>query len=201
MAASYPNALLLAALAAPFGMPAARAAEPARAQQLPITLDAQSIEGGLNGVQNFHKVRIEQGAMSITADLGQATGVDFDNSVWVFRGNVKVGLPGGQLASDDAQITFADKQLQKAVVKGRPATFEQRIEKTGRLAQGRAESIDYDVRTGLVHLSHDAWVSDGQREIRGESLKYNLVAQSIAAEGSEQSSQRVHVVITPPTKP
>ncbi len=54
---------------------------------------------------------------------------------------------------------------------------------------------------GVVHFSKNAWLSDGQNEIRGESLKYNVLAQSILAEGSEQNSQRVHIIITPPANP
>jgi lipopolysaccharide export system protein LptA len=50
----------------------------------------------------------------------------------------------------------------------------------------------------VVHLSKNAWLSDGQTEIRGESLKYDVLAQSIVAESSEQGSQRVHIIITPP---
>jgi len=54
------------------------------------------------------------------------------------------------------------------------------------------------VAKGVVRLSKNAWLSDGQNEIRGESLKYNVLAQNIVAEGSEQGSQRVHIIITPP---
>ena len=49
-----------------------------------------------------------------------------------------------------------------------------------------------------MRLLKNAWLSDGQNEIRGESLKYNLLAQSIVAEAAEQNSQRVHIIITPP---
>jgi lipopolysaccharide transport protein LptA len=150
----------------------------------------------------FRKVRIVQGNMSVIADQGQATkqasGLDFDNSLWVFRGNVKISMDQGQLSSDDAEINFSKKLLAKAVVTGRPAAFEQRIAKTGKVAQGRADVIDYDAGKGIVRLSKNAFLSDGQTEIRGESLKYNLLAQSIVAEASEQGSQRVHIIITPP---
>jgi len=53
----------------------------------------------------------------------------------------------------------------------------------------------------VVHLSKNAWLSDGEREIQGESLKYNVLAQNIIADASEQGSQRVHIIITPPAKP
>ncbi len=177
-------------------------ASPAHVEQQSISLDAQSSELDYkNNNLVFRKVRISQGAMSVAADQAQATGLDFENSHWVFRGNVKITMEQGQLTSDEADITFAKKLLAKAIVNGNPAAFEQRIAKTGKLAQGHADTIDYDVAKGVVHLSKNAWMSDGDREIQGESLKYNVLAQTIIAEGSEQGSQRVHVVITPPAKP
>jgi len=199
MAASSLKSLVLIALAAQGGHPAA-AAPPA---QQTITLDAQSSELDLrsNNVV-FRKVRISQGTMSVSADQGQATrqasGLDFDNSLWVFRGNVKITMDQGQLTADDAQINFTKKLLAKAVANGSPAEFQQRIAKTGKIARGHADTIDYDATKGIVRLLKNAWLSDEQNEIRGESLKYNVVAQSITAEASEQGSQRVHIIMTPP---
>ncbi len=200
MAASSLKSLVLIALAVPGGQAAVAAAPPA---QQTITLDAQSTELDLrsNNVV-FHKVRISQGTMSVSADQGQATrqasGLDFDNSLWIFRGNVKITMDQGQLTADDAQINFTKKLLAKAVANGSPAEFQQRIAKTGKIARGHAETIDYDAAKGIVRLLKNAWLSDEQNEIRGESLKYNLVAQSIVAEAAEQGSQRVHIIITPP---
>jgi lipopolysaccharide transport protein LptA len=189
-------ALLSVAMSAP-------AVHGAAAPQQAIALDAQSSELDLrsNNVL-FRKVHIAQGATTVSADLGsatkQATGLDFDNSLWIFRGNVKITMDDGQLTSYDAEINFAKKALSKAVVNGKPAAFEQRVAKTGKVAHGRADTIDYDARKGVVRLSKNAWLSDGQTEIRGESLKYDVLAQSIVAEASEQGSQRVHIIITPP---
>jgi lipopolysaccharide export system protein LptA len=200
MAASSLKSLVLIALAVQGGQVAAAAAPPA---QQTITLDAQSSELDLrsNNVV-FHKVRISQGTMSVSADQGQATrqasGLDFDNSLWIFRGNVKITMDQGQLTADDAQINFTKKLLAKAVANGSPAEFQQRIAKTGKIARGHAQTIDYDAAKGIVRLLKNAWLSDQQNEIRGESLKYNLLAQSIVAEAAEQGSQRVHIIITPP---
>jgi lipopolysaccharide transport protein LptA len=197
MAASTLNALALLALALP-----ASAAFAAKVEQQAILLDAQSFEMDLK-TNNliYRKVRISQGNMSVSADQAQGTGLNFDNSRWVFRGTVRITMDQGQLTSDEAEITFAKKLLSKAIVNGKPAAFEQRIAKTGKLAQGRADTIDYDVTKGVVRLSKNAWLSDGQNEIRGESLKYNVLAQNIVAEASEQGSQRVHIIITPPANP
>jgi lipopolysaccharide export system protein LptA len=194
MAAFTLKALALFALALP-----AVQANAAHVEQQSISLDAQSSELDYkNNNLLFRKVRIAQGNMAVSADLAQATGLDFENSRWVFRGNVKITMDQGLLTSDEADIIFAKKLLAKALVNGKPAAFEQRIEKTGKLARGRADTIEYDVAKGVVRLTKNAWLSDGQNEIRGESLKYNVLAQNIVAEGSEQGSQRVHIIITPP---
>jgi lipopolysaccharide transport protein LptA len=205
MAAS--NLKLPAALLALAGLalPGAQAAPTTPAG--PINLDAQSSELDLksNNVY-FRKVRIAQGADSVTADQGQATrealgSSGFDNSLWIFRGNVKITMEGGQLTADEAQINFAKKLLSKAVAHGKPAEFQQRLEKTGKIAHGHADDIDYDAAKGVVRLSKNAWLSDGQNEVRGESLKYNVIAQSIVADAADQNSQRVHIIITPTATP
>src|SRR3977135_666366 len=123
MAASTLKAVAWFALALP-----ASQAMAAHVEQQAISLDAQSSELDYkNKHLIFRKVRITQGNMSVAADQAQATGLDFENSRWVFRGNVKITMDQGQLTSDEAEIPFAKKLLSKAVVKRKPAAVEQRI--------------------------------------------------------------------------
>ena len=176
-----------------------------RDAQAPILLDSQSYEMDLRtNSAVFHKVRISQGNMSITADEGHASndtsGRNLNNSVWVFTGHVKITMDQGQLTSDDAQITFANKVISKAVADGKPAEFEEPVPKTGKIARGHADTIDYDVATNQVHFSKGAYLSNGDNEMRGESLRYNVLTQTVVAVEAEQGSQRVHIIITPPPK-
>ena len=113
-----------------FPLPASPAVA-AHEEQQTILLDAQSIEMDFkNNNLLYRKVRISQGNMAVTADQAQTTGLDFDDSHWVFRGTVKITMNQGQLTSEEAEIIFVKKLLSKAVVHGKPASFEQRIEKT-----------------------------------------------------------------------
>jgi lipopolysaccharide export system protein LptA len=210
MAASNPKSrpcagtLIVAALAAGSLLAAAPcSAAAAKETAGPVTLDAQSFELDLkNNNVFFRKPRIVQGTNSVAADQGQASrealGGNFDNSVWTFRGNVKITMEQGQLSADDAQVSFIKKLLSKAVANGKPAEFQQLIEKTGKVAHGHADTIDYDAGKGIVRLSKNAWLSDGQNEIHGEMLRYNAIAQTIVADPAEQGSQRVHIILTPP---
>jgi lipopolysaccharide transport protein LptA len=206
MAVSSPKFLALAALLVPMAQASAATASTtiARDRQAAILLDAQSVSIDLKtNSAVFTKIRISEGGMSITADQGQASqqraqNLYFENNVWNFRGNVKIVVEQGQLFSDDAQITFLNNALSKAVVNGKPASFEQTVAKTGKLAKGHAETIDYDAKTHMVRFLKNAYVSNGDHEMLGQSVKYDILAQKLIAEEAEQNSQRVHIIITPP---
>jgi len=203
MAVSSRNLLALVALIAPLAQANAASAV-VRDRQAPILLDAQSTSIDLKtNSAVFSKIRISQGAMSITADQGQASqqrsaDLYFENNVWNFRGNVKITVEQGLLLSDDAQITFVNSVLSKAIANGKPASFEQTVAKTGKLAKGNAETIDYDAAKHLVRFSKNAYLSNGDNDIRGQSLKYDVLAQKVIADAEEQNSTRVRITITPP---
>jgi lipopolysaccharide transport protein LptA len=203
MAASYLSFIALAVMV-PGTFASAAAAKPA---QLPIVLDAQSGEVDLHtGNEIFHKVRISQGDMVITADQAQAsqpgTKLNFDNSLLAFRVNVKITTDKGQLTADEAQLTFVNNVLMKAVATGKPAAFEQRLAKAGRQAKGYADTIEYDVPKGIVRFTTNAYLSlnDPAYEIHAQSLKYDSINQKVIAEEAEQGSQRIHSIFTPPPK-
>jgi lipopolysaccharide transport protein LptA len=202
MAASNPNFRFLAVLAVVLAVPALRASAAAPAAGGTISLDAASSELDLrtNNVY-FRKVRISQGPMSVTADQAQTTqeGVgNFENGLMTFHSNVKITTEDGQLLADEAQIHFVKRLLSRAVAHGKPAEFQERVEKTGKVVHGHADDIDYDAAKGVIVLSKNAWLSDGQNEVRHDSLKYDMQAQRIIADPGEQGSQRVHIIITPP---
>ena len=204
MAASSPGKLLtLVALLAPLAQANAAPAV-ARDRQADILLDSQAVSIDLKtNSAVFSKIRISQGGMSITADQGQAneqrsTDLYFENNVWNFRGNVKIVVEQGQLFSDDAQITFVNNVLSKAIVNGKPASFEQTVTKTGKPAKGHADTIDYDASKHLVRFLKNAYVTNGDHEMLGQSVKYDILGQKVIADEAEQNSQRVHIIITPP---
>ena len=166
-----------------------------------ISLEAQSSQIDYRTHQLvFHQVTIRQGTMSISATLAHATGLDFDDSHWAFRGDVHIVVNRGDLRSNAADITFARKRLANATVTGTPARFTQVDPKSGRLVQGHAQTIDYEVAKGIVTLSNDAWLTDGHNEISGQILKYDIAARTVIATAADQNSHRVRITITPPAK-
>ena len=198
MAASYHNFARALAAALLAGTVAGTAAAAALDSQAPINLEAASSDFDYrNNTLQFKRVKITQGPLTVEAQEANATGLEFVNSQWTLKGQVKITVPDGKLASDTATVSFRDNQIVRAQVRGSPAVFEQRLEKSGQLAQGRAESIEYDVRNGTVQLAGDAWLSDGQNEIRGRTLVYDIGRQRVAANPGETEPGGVRITINP----
>ena len=207
MAASTRNSRRLAALIAAaswaWSMNGHAAGILPKPTQQPIDFSAQFEETDAKNKTIFaRKPRISQGTMTLIADTGQGNGTAlqtaFENSIWVFKGSVKVTVEDGTMNADEAQVTFINSVLSKVVITGRPATFQQKIPKSDKTATGHADSIDYDVSKGVVKLNRDAYLNNGQVEVHGEALKYDIARQVSSAEAADQNSQRVHIVITPP---
>lgn len=164
----------------------------------PINLEAASSDFDYRAnTLLFRRVKVSQGGLQVEALEARATGLNFENSKWDLEGQVRLTVPDGKLLSDSATVTFRNNEIVSAVVRGSPATFEQRLEKTGELARGRARTIDYDVRNQTVRLVGDAWLTDGPNEIQGNTLIYDIGRQRVAANPGETAPGGVRITINP----
>jgi lipopolysaccharide transport protein LptA len=180
----------------------AQAGLPAGNSELPINLEAASSDFDYkNNTLLFKRVKITQGGLEVTAQQASATGLEFDNSEWRLQGDVKITVPGGKLQSDEARVMFRNNAIASASIKGSPAQFEQQLKEKNQVARGRAGAIDYDVQAATVRLTGDAWLTDGQNEIRGRTLVYDIGRQRVQANPSEKDPGGVQITINPPKKP
>jgi lipopolysaccharide transport protein LptA len=162
-----------------------------------------------SGIANYKKqtlicrnVVISQGSTRVTADSASSTGgVNFQNSRWIFTGNVQIEAPPrGSLRSDQATVEFRDNRLAGATVNGNPAEFEQQRAGDLGMEKGHADEIVYDVGQGTILLNKDAWISDGHNEMSAPSISYSIREQKVLAT-SGGSTQGVHITITPQSAP
>jgi len=194
-AADEPQASAPAAAAAP--APAA-----ARLQSdLPISLDARSSEFDYKRNRLvFRDVKITQGKLRVEATEATATGLNFENSQWQFAGDVHITMEKGSLSSDRADVTFAKNQISRAVINGAPANFEQTLDQPPQVARGHANVIEYDVQQGTVRLAENAWLSDGENELSGQVLVYDIRSERVVANAPPGAGERVRITINPRTK-
>lgn len=182
--------------------PAAATGLPPGNSEMPINLEAASSDFDYkNNSLMFRRIRITQGGLEVTAQQASATGLEFENSEWRLQGDVRITVPGGSLQSSEARVQFRNNAIVSASIKGEPAQFEQRLRENAQVARGRASSIDYNVRESTVRLSGDAWLSDGQNEIRGNTLLYDIGRERVQANPNEKDPGGVRITINPPKKP
>jgi lipopolysaccharide transport protein LptA len=203
MAASLPDpanhrvaVTILCCLAA--GVAAAATPTLPRPTKEPIDLVAASSD--FDYKQNrlhFQQVRITQGPMQVEAGQASATGLNFENSEWTLSDNVRVTVPDGRLTASNAVVTFRDKEIASAVIRGTPAEFEQKLKDTGQVARGHSNTIEYDFTKGIVHLNGDAWLTDGDNVIEGDTLIYDVGQQRIAANPGGTVPGGVRITINP----
>jgi lipopolysaccharide export system protein LptA len=168
-------------------------------RELPIDLDAASTDVDYRGNRvRFRDVTVSQGDTTVQAERAEATGLQFEDSRWVFEGDVRIRVEQrGTLRSDRAIVEFTNNRIARATITGAPAEFEQQRTETNVMARGRAGSIEYAVADGTVRLSDEAWLSDGRNEITGPVLVYNIREERVLASGEPGGEQRVRITINP----
>jgi lipopolysaccharide transport protein LptA len=194
-------AVALACAALAQAQPTAPAGLPPGNAQLPINLEAASSDFDYkNNTLLFRRVRITQGSLEVTAQEASASGLEFQDSEWRLQGDVRIVIPGGLLQSSEARVQFRNNAIVTATIKGAPATFEQRLKGQDQLARGRAAAIEYNVKESTVRLTGDAWLSNGQNEIEGNTLVYDIGRQRVQANPNEKDPGGVRITISPPKK-
>lgn len=167
---------------------------------LPIDLDAAFSElDRRNNRLIFRQLSIRQGALAIKADEATADPADFENSVWVFTGNVSIANAGTNASGDRAELRFRDNQLRKATLTGKPARFSQAGTPGTPGTEGRGELLVYDLDAATIQMSTDAFLSDGKNQISGTRIAYDLRRQVVTAGGADGGQVRMR--ITPQNKP
>ncbi len=118
------------------------------------------------------------------------------DGVTTLRGNVEIRQGSLHITADEAEVRKMDGRVSSVTFRGKPAFLEQEIEEQG-LVQARANTIDYQVASGLVTLTGKADVKHPQYQISGESLTYDLNIQHFKGSGDENGNGRIHIRLDP----
>jgi lipopolysaccharide transport protein LptA len=169
---------------------------PSRTQPIDLVADSSDVDYK-NNTLLFRNVTVTQGPLRAEAKQATSNGLNFDNSDWTLTGDVKITSQDGKLTSNDAKLTFRDNEIARAVVRGTPAEFEQRMQDSQQMARGRASTIDFDFKANTVTLTGEAWLSDGDNTIRGDVLVYDVDKQRVAANPGSPQPGGVHITFNP----
>jgi lipopolysaccharide export system protein LptA len=166
--------------------------------RLPISLDADSTDyDGKNSMLMFRGLRLTQGSIGIEADVGRASKLDFEDSVWHFSGNVIIDTESGHIECDTADLKFIGHQLRLAMITGSPATFEMKRPDSDEIMHAQAGRLEYDFVAGVVEFSEQAIITGDGNQISSNYLVYNIMEQRISAQSGGAGDPKVRITYTP----
>ncbi len=121
--------------------------------------------------------------------------------VSIYKGNVIVTQGSLTLTGDEIIVKHPDNQLQTVKSTGQPSSFKRFSQAEQSWLKGKANMIEYDALNKTVLLVGSAQVEQpGQHLIKGPRLFYDMVNQTLKAQGTEQEKGRISVTFNPVTK-
>lgn len=147
-----------------------------------------SVSPTLLALESDRQQPLEVNANSTDGTLG--------DGITTLRGNVDIRQGTLHITADEAEVKKIDGRVNSVTFRGKPAFLEQEIEEQGRV-QARANTIDYQVASGLVTLTGNADVKHPQYQISGESLTYDLNIQHFKGSGDGNGNGRIHIRLDP----
>ena len=125
--------------------------------------------------------------------------MDDKTSTATFEGNVVLTQGSLKITADQLSISHREKDADRIVAIGRPATLVQQPSPDQGPVDASANRIEYIRAEDLVRLRDDARVAQSGSTLSGEQIDYLLTQRRVLAAGTtgDQGQGRVQVVIPP----
>ncbi|HEX6993201.1 MAG TPA: LptA/OstA family protein [Gammaproteobacteria bacterium] len=194
--AARPLLVLCACLGA-----AVAASQEAEPEDLVVEAPGGARYNGATGRMEMTQLSITQGDLSITADRGSALEIhDGEAEVGIdyrLEGNVRLESALARITGDVAEFVARDGRLERFVLSGDPARFEDLDAERSGQAFGEAGRLLYDAAAGVVTLEGEVRVVVGPNEFRGCDLVYDLGAEEVSS-GESECEQPLQIIRTAP---
>ena len=138
-----------------------------------------------------------QATITVEADraqINEKTGItDYQGSVIIRQGSLLI-------KADQVTIYATNGQANKIICIGKPAHYQQQPNPEDGLVNAHGNTIEYFLDTETITLIKNASLEQQGSTLKGDHINYDLKAELVEARGSDNSQQRVHMVI-PASKP
>lgn len=137
-----------------------------------------------------------QQPLTINADATDGT---LGDGLATLRGSVEIHQGSLLVRADLAEVEKVDGKVRQVILTGSPVLLQQDIENEG-LVTATAETINYQVATGIVTLTGAADVNHPQYQISGEVLVYDMNKQHFQGSGGDGNG-RIRIELAPEVIP
>lgn len=128
----------------------------------------------------------------------EADSANFDQRTGVseYRGNVLLSQGSLRLAADNAKVFINDGSFRRMEADGSPTQFSYQPEASKPPIEGSGRRVTYNVKTGIVIVSGNAYFIQGGDKFSGETIEYNLIKDTISARGDGKTG-RIKITLQP----
>jgi lipopolysaccharide export system protein LptA len=130
--------------------------------------------------------------------------MDDANKTAQYVGRVILTQGTMSMLADRIDVSQDAQGMASGVAIGKPVHFKQKMDGRAESMEAEATRVEYDARTELVKLIGSAHLKQGDDDLRGDLITYDMNTERYQAQGSRSSdgTGRVHAVIHPRnTKP
>jgi lipopolysaccharide export system protein LptA len=119
--------------------------------------------------------------------------VDRNAQTIVYSGSVQVDQGTMQVRADEMTIEYEDQRVVRITARGQPARYQQELEEDQGQVRADARTIVYNLQQEQLQLQGEAFLTQGGNEIKGDLIRYDIVAGRVDAEAGEEGPVRVTV--------
>lgn len=143
-------------------------------------------------------------ALALQSDRNQAINIKADRvevnektQISHYSGNVQLEQGTLKISAETVIVHLQDGRLDKIIIDGKPASFEQQPDAGKETVKSRADHMEYFAAKETLILQHDAHVIQGANHFSGDYIEYNTLNSTVKATKGKDSDTRVHAVILP----
>ncbi|HET8700182.1 MAG TPA: lipopolysaccharide transport periplasmic protein LptA [Nitrococcus sp.] len=135
--------------------------------------------------------------IKLSADQAE---IDNVKGVSVYRGQVVLTQGTLKITGDVMHVYYTPdtRELDRIVVEGRPATYQELPEGQSEYVHAEAPRMEYYASgPRRIRLLQGATLWQGSNIFRGEQVVYNIEADQVEAHSGENKTNRIHITIYP----
>ena len=135
----------------------------------------------------FEDISLKKNDLNINSDAASIKDLNRKTTIFTFLGNVEIISDIVIITCDTALLEFEDNELKNAKFIGKLSSFQQFNEEKKLIASGTAEVFEYEHTTNILRMETNARVDNGNNEVSGNLITYNLVKRNIIADSENGS--------------
>lgn len=126
--------------------------------------------------------------------------IDKQQGYSTYSGNVAITQGSVKIHGDRVTLYYKKGELEKAIINGQPASFQQQQEKNGTTVVSQAKRMEYYAQQARLFLLDQAKVSQGANSFAGARIEYDVQNSTVIANNNNSSKGRINAILAPATE-